>query len=238
MTTFDKKNYNQKPFKKHFFTDEEIAEKVRSNEYYYNTILVINESKGAKRTVLNFAARHNCLETLAALAAQGMSHDQIMETYPHFTAIKNGQVEAFEAIHQIAGEMNEDLDKEVCVRDGRVEIIYPNMLMFFADMIPKVVGQIRTDYIKAFTALVFYGANFSMKNSRGMDVADMMYMSRTKQGTYDLFLEFDLFFSTGTAAVDALATSPAAIRDYFEEVCETERIKSVEDKYGYYHYFC
>ncbi len=218
-------------FKKHIFTDLEISEKVKSGEYFYNTLLTINEETGSKRTVLNFAARHGYLNTLAALRDAGLTSEQINETFPLFTAAKNNQIAAMEAILSMDGETC-DMDLEVQIRDNGRNRYFADMLFYFWEYIPKVYGKLQDGHVRAFWVMVYYGINTSTKNKMGYTISDLVYLNRIHKETKMIFEYASQYFNLPMPNFNNLDE----IRRFFEDVRASE-LSSVVDSYGFPHCF-
>lgn len=218
-------------YKKHFFTDREISEKVISGEYSYNTLLTLNEASGSKRTVLNFAARHGYLNTIAALRDAGLSAEQIDQTFPLFTAAKNSQIAAMEALIRM-DDASCCLDLEVQVRENGRNRYYTNMLFYFFDYLPKVTGRLQEGHIRAFWVLVYYGINLEMMNKMGRTIIDLVYLNRVKKEVYDLIEYASKYFGIkmpNLASLDELYE--------FFQVVQALELTRMTDSYGFVHCF-
>lgn len=218
-------------FKKHIFTDMEISEKVKSGEYFYNTLLVINEDSGSKRTVLNFAARHGYLNTLAALRDTGLTAEQIDETFPLFTAAKNNQIAAMEAILDM-DEGHCNMDMEVQVRDNGRNRYFANMLFYFFEYIPKVYGRLQDGHVRAFWVLVYYGIDLAAQNKMGYTIADLVYLNRVHKET-KMILEYAVqYFNVPLPDMSNLDE----VKEFFANIRATQ-LHSIKDSYGFDHCF-
>lgn len=224
-------NVNDNNYKKHIFTDREISEKVKSGEYTYNTLLTINELNGSKRTVLNFAARHGYLNTLAALRDAGITGEQIDQTFPLFTAAKNNQIAAMEAIIGLDGGSC-SLDLEVQVRENGRNRYYTNMLFYFFDYLSKVSGKIQEGHIRAFWVLVYHGIDIELTNKMGYTIVDLVYLNRVKPEVGELIRFASQFFGVQPPSLSSLEE----IREFFGEVRASE-LEPIVDSYGFSHCF-
>ena len=231
-------NFNRSAdYKKHIFTDFEISEKVKTGEFAWDTLLTINETSGSKRYVLNFAARHGYMNTLAALRDAGLTGEQIDQTFPLFTAAKNNQIAAMEALMRM-DEGTCNLNMEVQIRENGKSRFYPNMLFYFFDVLPKVSGRVREGHIRAFWSLVYYGINIcdkpedEVKNRMGYSIIDLIYLNRVKPEVNELIDFAVLFFGFRAPALNSIED----IKEFFEEI-ECAQLQSVVDSYGFEHCF-